>query len=128
MILNRGMGNSNRLLSEASLAALTSADAAPNNAVTSLLTTDPTKSNSGEFFPGIAKRQSLGFLVNEAEAPTGRSPNSLAWAGIFNTYYWIDPTRDVGGVYLTQIFPFLDAVALPHFLEFETAVYRAMRR
>lgn len=125
MILNRGAGNGNRLLEESTIAALTRADAAPNNEVTPLVTTDRTKSNPGEFFPGIAKRHSLGFVVNQAEAPTGRSANSLAWAGIFNTYYWIDPAKDIGGVFMTQILPFLDDRALPLFLDFETAVYRA---
>lgn len=127
MILNRGVGNGHRVLEEPTLAELTRADAAPNNDVTPLITTNRTKSNPGEFFPGVPKRHSLGFVVNQAEAPTGRSANSLAWAGLFNTYYWIDPTREIGGVFMTQILPFLDDRALPLFLDFETAVYRAAR-
>ena len=126
MILKRGVGNGRRVLKESTIVEITRADAAPNNRVTPLITMDRTKSNPGEFFPGVPKRHSLAFVVNEAEAPTGRSANSLAWAGIFNTYYWIDLTRDVGGVFLTQIFPFLDDKALPLFLDFETQVYRTL--
>ena len=127
MILNRGVGNGNRLLEESTLTELRRPDAAPNNDVTPMITTNRMVSNPGEFFPGVPKRHSLGFLVNEAEAPTGRSANSLAWAGLFNTYYWIDPTGGIGGVFMTQILPFLDDKAVPLFLEFETAVYGAVR-
>ena len=56
---------------------------------------------------------------------TGRSAGSLAWAGLANAYYWIDPVRKVTGVFATQILPFCDVKALPLFHEFETAVYRA---
>ena len=38
----------------------------------------------------------------------GRSAGSLAWAGLANTYYWIDPARDVTGVILMQLLPFAD--------------------
>ena len=57
-------------------------------------------------------------------APTGRSAGSLSWAGLGNTYYWIDPAAGIGGVFATQILPFADSKALPLFLAFETAVYR----
>jgi methyl acetate hydrolase len=65
-------------------------------------------------------------MINDETAPTGRSPGSLAWAGMANTYFWIDPTRGIGGVYLTQLFPFADRKSLPLFLEFEKAVYRSL--
>jgi hypothetical protein len=51
---------------------------------------------------------------------------SLAWAGLANTYYWIDPARNVCGVYLTQILPFVDTKSLPLFYGFEESVYRSM--
>jgi CubicO group peptidase (beta-lactamase class C family) len=38
--------------------------------------------------------------------PGGRSAGSVAWAGLANTYFWIDPKKNVAGVYLTQILPF----------------------
>ncbi len=31
-------------------------------------------------------------------SPEGRSAGSLAWAGLANTYFWIDPARNVAGV------------------------------
>ena len=56
-----------------------------------------------------------------ADRPHGRQ--SLAWAGLANTYYWIDQKKGVGGVYLTQVLPFADVKALPLFYAFESAVY-----
>ena len=33
----------------------------------------------------------LGFLITADQVPGKRSPGSLSWAGINNTYFWIDP-------------------------------------
>ena len=60
------------------------------------------------------------------QAPTGRSAGSLAWAGLANTYFWIDPTRGIGGVYLSQVLPFADKKSLPLCGEFEMAVYKSI--
>jgi CubicO group peptidase (beta-lactamase class C family) len=73
-----------------------------------LKTVQPASSNDAEFFPGTVKRWGLGFMINEEEVPTGRSGGSLAWAGLANTYFWIDPRRRVTGVILTQLLPFAD--------------------
>lgn len=55
-----------------------------------LETVMPALSNDAEFFPGVTKKWGLSFMINAEEAPTGRSPDSLSWAGLPNTYYWID--------------------------------------
>jgi methyl acetate hydrolase len=88
-----------------------------------LKTAIPPLSNDAEFFPGIDKQWCLSFMINNAAAPTGRSPGSLAWAGLANTYYWIDQKKGVGGVYATQVLPFADVKSLPLFYAFEKAVY-----
>src|SRR5262249_60084992 len=80
-------------------------------------------SNDAEFFPGMDKQWGLSFMINNTDAPTGRSAGSLAWAGLANTYYWIDQANGVGGVYATQILPFADTKSLPLFYAFEKAVY-----
>jgi CubicO group peptidase (beta-lactamase class C family) len=84
---------------------------------------DPTRSNDVELFPGMDKQWGLGFLINTATAPTGRSAGALAWAGLGNTYYWIDPSRRITGVILTQILPFGDRESLSLLDGFESAVY-----
>ena len=82
--------------------------------------------NDAEFFPGITKSWSLAFQINHEPAPTGRSAGGLMWAGLANSYYWLDPSRGLAGVYITQIFPFADHQSLPLFYDFETAVYRSV--
>ena len=92
-----------------------------------LKTVQPESSNDAEFFPGTVKRWSTAFMINEEEAPTGRGAGSLAWAGLGNTYFWIDPRRRVTGVILTQLLPFADATVLDLFGQFERGVYKMAR-
>jgi CubicO group peptidase (beta-lactamase class C family) len=94
--------------------------------VRAVKTAMPPLSNDAEFFPGMPKTWGLTFMINTEQAPTGRTAGSLAWAGLANSYYWIDPKQGVGGVYLTQILPFADKKYLPVFFEFEKAVYRQL--
>lgn len=83
----------------------------------------PARSNEVEFFPGMDKTWGLGFMINTQDVPGGRRAGSLAWAGIGNTYYWIDRTSGIGGVILMQILPFADHPALDVLADFERAVY-----
>lgn len=79
--------------------------------------------NDAEFFPGVRKSWSLAFQINLDRAPTGRPAGGLMWAGLANSFYWIDPTHGLGGVYLSQIFPFADTGSVPTFYAFEKTVY-----
>jgi CubicO group peptidase (beta-lactamase class C family) len=56
-----------------------------------------------------------------------RSPGSMSWAGIFNTEFWVDPQRHVGGVLMMQMLPFYDDGAIRTLREFEAAAYRGLR-
>jgi CubicO group peptidase (beta-lactamase class C family) len=86
----------------------------------------PGLSNDVELFPGMSKKWGLSFLLNGAQAPTGRTAGSLAWAGLANTYFWIDRTKRVCGVFLSQLLPFYDHTAIDLLVKFETEVYRAL--
>ena len=44
-------------------------------------------------------------------------------AGLANTNFWIDPTRDVSGVILMQLLPFVDKQCLEAYAGFERGVY-----
>lgn len=88
-----------------------------------LTTAVPEASNDVEFFPGMVKQWGLCALITTQEAPTGRAAGSLTWAGLANTYFWIDPARRVTGLLLTQIMPFGDAGVLELFAQFERAIY-----
>ena len=87
----------------------------------------PALSNEVALFPGMRKGWGLSFLINDQPAPTGRSAGSLAWAGLANTYFWIDRTKRVSGVFLSQVFPFWDHTAIDLVTKFETEVYRALK-
>ncbi|WP_218838530.1 serine hydrolase domain-containing protein [Halopseudomonas pelagia] len=79
-----------------------------------------------EFFPGMEKRWGLGYLINTEATPEGRSAGSLGWAGLANTYFWVDPARQVTGVIMTQILPFADPAMMEVFNQFEAGVYRQL--
>jgi methyl acetate hydrolase len=69
----------------------------------------------------------LGFLITVDQVAGKRSPGSLSWGGINNTYYWIDPNRGIAGVIMMQYLPFADAKALAVYDAFERAVYQAVQ-
>ena len=79
-----------------------------------------------DLFPGMTVKWGLTFLINTQDVPGRRSAGSLAWAGLRNTYYWIDPVRRVGGVFMTQVLPFADPTVLRVFADFERTVYAAL--
>jgi CubicO group peptidase (beta-lactamase class C family) len=93
--------------------------------VGALKTAIPSLSHDVELFPGMSKKWGLSFLINTQATPTGRSAGSLAWAGLANTYFWIDRAKQVCGVFLSQVLPFFDPTAVSLFTAFETEVYRA---
>lgn len=79
-----------------------------------------------DLFPDQAVKWGLTFLINTRDVPGRRNAGSLAWAGLRNTYYWIDPSKRVGGVFMTQLLPFADPTVLRCFADFECAVYAAL--
>ena len=91
-----------------------------------MISSNPRMSNDVELFPGMSKKWGLSFLINTQDSPHGRSAGSLAWAGINNTYYWLDPKKRVAGVLMTQVLPFADKTVLGLLDRFEAAVYRAI--
>ena len=126
MILNEGKGDDGEAVLKPETVAMMSVNQMGDCRVQGLKTAMPPFSNDAEFFPGMPKTWGLSFMINTEQAPTGRSAGSLAWAGLANSYYWIDPTRGIGGVYATQIIPFVDKKSLPLFLDFEKAVYDSL--
>ena len=122
MILNRGRADGQQVLKPETVRMM-STNQMGECRVCLLRTAMPPLSNDAEFFPGMAKTWGLSFMINTERAPTGRNPGSLAWAGLANTYFWIDPVAGIGGVYATQVLPFADQKALPLFFAFEKTVY-----
>jgi CubicO group peptidase (beta-lactamase class C family) len=71
----------------------------------------------------------LGFQIASRDERYAkfRSPGSLSWAGLFNTEFWIDPERGVGGVQMMQLLPFYDEGAIRTLRDFEALVYQHLR-
>jgi methyl acetate hydrolase len=90
-------------------------------------TTAPTASNDVDFFPGISLKWGFGHMINMQAVPDRRAAGSLTWAGLFNTYYWIDPVRRIAAVFMTQVLPFADGRALRTCRQFERGIYATMK-
>jgi methyl acetate hydrolase len=83
----------------------------------------PERTNDVDFFPGQPVRWGLGYMLTLDKGPNGRSAGSVTWAGLFNTYYWLDPKKRVAGLIMTQILPFTDPQVLALYGAFERGVY-----
>jgi CubicO group peptidase (beta-lactamase class C family) len=92
-----------------------------------LKTTDPRRSVDVDFFPGASLKWGLAYMINAQAGPNGRSPGSLTWAGIFNTHFFIDPTRDVGVIVMMQTLPFYDEASMKVYAGVEEIVYKNLK-
>jgi len=125
MILHGGRWNGAQVLKPETVA-LMSRNHIGELCVGTMHTVMPESSHDANFFPGMVQKWGLSFLINTEPSPNGRSAGSLAWAGLGNTYFWIDPVRRIGGVILMQILPFADPQALGLLAQFERGVYAAL--
>jgi len=124
-ILRDGELDGVRILSKTSVDLMAQNQIGDLEAADSVVSFKPTISNDFDFMPDSVDKFGLGFLINTDPVPAGRSAGSLAWAGLYNSYYWIDREKDVCGVLITQILPFFDADVLELLNGFETATYAA---
>ena len=127
MILNDGAGANGRVLKAETVEQMS------RNGLGALksggwTTSIPSLSNTGEFFPGLPKSWAYTFMVNDEPTPSGRPAGSLMWAGLANLFYWIDRENGIGGFWGSQILPFQDVSSYPGYVDFETAVYRHLKR
>ncbi|MEA2821420.1 MAG: methyl acetate hydrolase [Bradyrhizobium sp.] len=125
MILNKGRGDGNQVLKSETVALMGQNHIGELN-VPKLTSAVAFATNDVDLYPGMDKKWGLSFLINTAKTPEGRSPGSLAWAGLANTYFWIDPSRDISGVILMQVLPFCDKKCLEAFAAFESGVYAGL--
>jgi methyl acetate hydrolase len=125
MLLNGGTLDGNRVL-KAETVRLMGENHIGDLNVGKMTTAIPEASNDFDPWPDQDKKWGLSFLINTRRTPEGRSPGSLAWAGLANTYFWVDPARDVGGVIMMQLLPFVDAKARELFAALERGVYASL--
>ena len=126
MLLNNGRSGGESILQPTTIEAMMQ-DRVGIDSVKKLKTVMPELTCDVDFYPGIPKGWGISFQINKERTPTGRPAGTLMWAGLCNSYYWVDQWNGLGGVYMTQMFPFADHRSLPLFYEFEAAVYRQIQ-
>lgn len=125
MLLDGGALHGQRILRAESID-LMSANQLEGATMAPMTSCNPFWSCDVELFPGQDTQWGLGFLLNTQSSQTGRAAFSLTWGGACNTFYWVDRTRGVTGVFMTAVVPFCDARALTAFTSFEASVYAAL--
>jgi CubicO group peptidase (beta-lactamase class C family) len=127
MLLNGGTLGAAKILSPASVKMM------GENQIGSIFVErqpDADKQRTKPFPLGAGKDKfGLGFQIASADPAMSkfRSPGSMSWAGIFNTEFWIDPVKQIGGVQMMQLLPFYDDGAIRTLRGFEETVYRELR-
>jgi CubicO group peptidase (beta-lactamase class C family) len=123
MILRKGKGPSGQQILQAKTVELMSANQTGNSQAGKLKSYRPAVSSDVDLHPGASDRYTFGFLLNQTAYEGGRSAGSLAWAGIDNTFYWIDPKKGICATIMMQFLPFVDKEAVGLLSDFEKAVY-----
>ena len=77
-----------------------------------------------EIHPNVKKSWGYGVIINDQPLAEGRSAGSGSWAGVLNTYFWVDYKNDLAGVFLTQVLPCYTGQLLEAFKSFEKLSYK----
>jgi CubicO group peptidase (beta-lactamase class C family) len=123
MILNGGTLDGARILSAETVAVMRE-NQIGKVGVPAVKTAQPNLSMDFTFINDGKDKWGLGFLLTSSQVAGKRSPGSLSWGGIDNTYFWIDPSRGIAGVVMMQLLPFADTKALAIYDTFERGVYQ----
>jgi CubicO group peptidase (beta-lactamase class C family) len=125
MLLNGGSLDGARILSPASVARMGQNQIGALHAH-ALKSAQPDLSMDFSFIDEGADQWGLGFLLTARQVSGKRSAGSMSWGGINNTYFWIDPSRQVAAVLMMQFVPFADTKALAIYDAFERGVYQRL--
>jgi CubicO group peptidase (beta-lactamase class C family) len=85
---------------------------------------DPGSSLSLALGPGYTWGH--GLLINTHDEPRRRRAGTGAWAGLFNSHFWIDRATGVTGAIYSNCLPFLDPGAAATYLAFERMLYAGL--
>lgn len=119
-LLNDGSLDGKRLLASASVKEMSRNQIGGLNA-------NPLKSAN----PGLTKsfpeagnlKFGLGSIIAGTTLEGRRSMGSYGWAGILNTFFWIDPARQTGTIVMMQQLPFFDDPCLETLHGVESILY-----
>jgi CubicO group peptidase (beta-lactamase class C family) len=124
MLLGGGTLDGVRVLGEETVA-LMGRNAIGDIAVPPFVSDNPAMALSAELFPGQIARWGLSFVLNTEDIAGCRRAGSLAWAGVHNTFFWIDPASGLTAVLLMQLLPANDPRVLRTLVAYEQALYAA---
>jgi CubicO group peptidase (beta-lactamase class C family) len=82
--------------------------------------------STADFVAGPGFKWGLGLLLNSEQQPGMRAAGSGAWAGIFNTHFWVDPASGVTGAIYSQTLPFVEPNVYQVYVDFERALYASL--
>ncbi|HEY2051744.1 MAG TPA: serine hydrolase domain-containing protein [Caulobacteraceae bacterium] len=122
MILHEGTWNGSRVLKPETLA-LMREDQLGGVPLRRLTSVNPFLSRDLTLQAQAPGEWGISWVMNREPGPNGRGAGAMAWAGLFNSYFWVDPAAMTAGVWMTQLLPFEDPDALAVFGAFERAVY-----
>ena len=125
MLLNGGKLGNTRILSEKSAKAMLAGH-------TGNVVAQPQESAnlalSRNFPLGAGKdKWGLGFQLAAEKVANRRTPGTGTWAGIFNTHFFIDPSKEIGVVVMMQTLPFYDEASMKVYAGVEEIVYRNLK-
>jgi methyl acetate hydrolase len=124
MILNHGAGHQGERILQSKTVDTMMTNHIGGLSAGKMKSSRPGTSSDVDMQPGHTEKWGYGFLINTSPFAGGRAAGSLAWAGINNTYYWIDPKNRRCAVILMQYLPFVDKEAIGLLNDFERSVYR----
>ena len=127
MILRRGSGPGETRILRGETVDLMTTNHVGKLSAGKLKTVNSMYSSDMDVHPGHTDGFGYGFLINAEAYDGGRSAGSLAWAGIDNTFFWIDPLRQTCAVIMMQFLPFCDAAAVGVLRDFERSVYSTLK-
>ena len=125
LFLNGGELDGQRILSRASIEQMF-ADQMRGLAFSKMVSCAPV-THDVDPFPSIRHTHTFGFLRNEEDIPGMRSAESVGWAGVLNSHYWIDRTSNVAGVFMSQSLPFYEPRFMKRYEQFERCIYEDLR-
>lgn len=128
MILRKGRGMNNAVILQPKTVAMMELNQIGTATAGKMRSFRTNLSSDVDIQPGATEKWGLGFLINPTPYPGGRAAGSLAWAGLYNTFFWIDPRRDLCATLLMQFLPFVDKEAVGLLNDFEHSVYATLRK
>ena len=81
-----------------------------------------------DIYKNVEKSWGYGLIINNEPMAGKRPAGSGSWAGVLNTYFWVDSKNDMAGVFLTQVLPCYTPTLLNAFESFEELAYKRIIR